>query len=69
MGGVIVTSSASHSRIAQARAWLEARRPAEEILVLAANPDAAKDLLRTVPWKKVLRLAGTVSACPNSLRF
>ena len=52
MGGIIVTSSANHSRIAQARAWLEARTPAEEILVLAANADAANELVRDVALEK-----------------
>lgn len=45
MGGIIVTSAANESRIRQARAWLEARTPAEEILVLAANADAANELV------------------------
>ena len=52
MGGVIVTSSANHSRIRQARAWLEARSPAEEILILAANADAANELVRNVALVK-----------------
>ena len=52
MGGIIVTSSASQSRIAQGRAWLEARVPAEEILVLAANADAANELVRDVALEK-----------------
>ena len=52
MGGVIVTSSANQSRIAQARAWLDARAPAEEILVLAANADAANELVRSVALEK-----------------
>ena len=52
MGGIFVRSSASQSRIAQARAWLEARTPAEEILVLAANADAASELVRGVALEK-----------------
>ena len=48
MGGTIITSSASHSRIRRARAWLETRLPAEEILILAATDDAANELARDV---------------------
>jgi ATP-dependent helicase/nuclease subunit B len=52
MGGVIVTSSANHSRIRHAYAWLEARTSAEEILILAANADAASELVREVALLK-----------------
>jgi ATP-dependent helicase/nuclease subunit B len=48
MGGSAFISSASHSRIARARAWLEARQPAEEILILGGNLDAANELARDV---------------------
>jgi hypothetical protein len=48
MGGSIFISAASQSRIARARAWLEARQPAEEILILGANLDAANELARDV---------------------
>ena len=52
MGGTIITSSASHSRIRRARAWLETRPPAEEILILAATDDAANELARDVARNK-----------------
>ena len=52
MGGTIITSSASHSRIGRARAWLETRLPAEEILILAATDDAANELARDVARNK-----------------
>jgi hypothetical protein len=52
MGGIIVTSSANQSRIAQARAWLKARTPAEELLVLAANADAANALVRDLALER-----------------
>jgi hypothetical protein len=52
MGGTIITSSASHSRIRRARAWLETRPPAEEILILAATDDAANELARDVAGNK-----------------
>jgi hypothetical protein len=44
--------SASQSRIGRARAWLEARQPAEEILILGANLDAANELARDVARSK-----------------
>jgi hypothetical protein len=52
MGSSIFISSASRSRIARARAWLEARQPAEEILLLGANLDAANELARDVARSK-----------------
>jgi hypothetical protein len=52
MGGTIITSSASHSRIRRARAWLEIRPPAEEILILSATDDAANELARDVARNK-----------------
>jgi ATP-dependent helicase/nuclease subunit B len=48
MGAIIITSSASHSRIHRARAWLETKPPAAEILILAATVDAASELARHV---------------------
>ena len=50
-------ASSSHRRLIraelrQARAWLEARTPAEEILILAANADAANELVREVALLK-----------------
>jgi ATP-dependent helicase/nuclease subunit B len=44
--------SAGHRRIRRARAWLEARKPAEEVLILGATPDAANELVRIVAKDK-----------------
>jgi RecB family exonuclease len=45
-------SSAADSRIRHARAWLETRSPAEELLILAATLDAANELARDVARSK-----------------
>jgi hypothetical protein len=42
MGTTACISSMSHRRIARARAWLKSRAPAEEVLIIGANLDAAK---------------------------
>ena len=52
MGGRLVVSSAAHGRIRHARAWLETRSPAEEILILAATADAGNELARDVARTK-----------------
>ncbi len=52
MGTRIVISSSSHRRIARARAWLEARAPAEEVLIIGASLDAANSLARAVAQAK-----------------
>src|SRR4029453_60296 len=39
-------SPAASVRIGVAQAWLSARGPGEEVLVVGATPDAANDLLR-----------------------
>ena len=46
MPAALVTASAAHLRIARAREWLAGRAPGEQVLVVAANPDAAHELLR-----------------------
>jgi hypothetical protein len=51
VGSIIITSSANHSRLSHARAWLETRSPAEEILILAAA-DAGNELARNVARTK-----------------
>jgi len=48
----VITSSAAHSRIRHARAWLEARSPAEEILILAATAAAGNELARELAQTK-----------------
>jgi CRISPR/Cas system-associated exonuclease Cas4 (RecB family) len=45
--GVLVESPAAAVRLAAASAWLADRRRAEPLVVVAASPDAANDLLRT----------------------
>jgi ATP-dependent helicase/nuclease subunit B len=46
VGIKLLISSISQRRIARARAWLEAREPAEEILIIGATLDAANELAR-----------------------
>ena len=52
MGIKVLTSSVSQRRIAHARAWLEARGPAEEILIIGATLDAANEVARGVAQMK-----------------
>ena len=52
MGVTVVTSSASYRRIACARNWLEARAPAEEVLIIAATFGAANEVARSVAQSK-----------------
>ena len=44
----LLISARSHCRIARAHAWLEARAPAEEVLIIGASLDAANELARKV---------------------
>ncbi len=46
MSAKLLVSAAASRRIARARAWLFARAPGEELLVVAASMDAANELLR-----------------------
>jgi hypothetical protein len=43
-----VKSTASHSRIARAHAWLDARASADEVLIIGASLAAANELARTL---------------------
>src|SRR4051812_36517619 len=52
MGSKVIISPAAHSRIAHARAWLESRSPAEQILIVAATSDAGNELARGVAEAK-----------------
>jgi ATP-dependent helicase/nuclease subunit B len=52
MSCVVVTSSAARIRIRRAEAWLESRKPDEELLVIGATLDAANELARQVAKKK-----------------
>jgi hypothetical protein len=48
MEAIACISSMNHRRIARARAWLKARAPAEELLIIGASLDAANELARGV---------------------
>ncbi len=48
MSAIAVTSTVSRRRIWRARAWLESRMQAEEVLVVGATLDAANELARGV---------------------
>ena len=52
MGLTVVTSAASHHRIARGRDWLNARRPAEEVLIIGATLGAANELARSLAQDK-----------------
>jgi hypothetical protein len=45
-------SAASYYRIARGRDWLNARQPAEEVLIIGASPDAANELTRSLVREK-----------------
>src|SRR6516225_11720083 len=72
MGITACISSMSHRRIARARAWLKARAPAEEVLIIGANLDAANELARGIVqttgaafgWHRITlgRLAAVIAA-------
>jgi ATP-dependent helicase/nuclease subunit B len=48
MAARLVISSVNHRRIGRARAWLEARKPGEELVIVGASLDAANELARGV---------------------
>src|SRR6516162_6825913 len=52
MGFSVVTSAASHHRVARGRDWLKARTPTEEILIIGATLGAANELARSVAQAK-----------------
>jgi hypothetical protein len=52
MSAIAVTSAANHRRIRRARAWLEGRVLAEEVLIVGASLDAANELPRSVAEEK-----------------
>jgi hypothetical protein len=52
MSAIAVISTVNHRRIGRARAWLESRVQAEEVLVLGATLDAANELARKVANEK-----------------
>jgi hypothetical protein len=52
MGLTAVTSAASRHRIARARDWLNARRPAEEVLIIGPTLSAANELTRGLAQEK-----------------
>jgi ATP-dependent helicase/nuclease subunit B len=52
MTNTVVTSVSSRSRIERARAWLETRDAAEEVLILGASLGAANELARSLAKTK-----------------
>src|SRR5260221_9727241 len=52
MIGTVFISAASRSRLEQARAWLGARGPAEELLIVGASLAAANELARNLAHMK-----------------
>src|SRR5437879_6377864 len=52
MPTTVVISAASPTRIDRARAWLETRDAAEEVLIVGASLGAANELTRTLAKRK-----------------
>src|SRR6516162_364846 len=52
MGLTAITAAASRHRIARARDWLHARRPAEEILIIGPTLGVANELTRSLAKDK-----------------
>ena len=52
MGFSVITSAASHHRVARGRDWLKARAPAEEILIIGATLGTANELARSLAQEK-----------------
>ena len=52
MTRIAVKSSAARTRIHRAEAWLQSRKPDEELLVIGATLDSANELTRRVAQKK-----------------
>jgi hypothetical protein len=67
MSAIAVTSAANHRRIRRARAWLEGRVLAEEVLIVGASLDAANELPRSVAEEKgrLMRSAQPSSKAPS----
>ena len=53
----LLISAMGHRRIVRALAWLEARAPAEEVLIIGASLNAANELVRRAPLNSVAFLA------------
>jgi hypothetical protein len=52
MNAITVTSAANRTRLERARAWLEGRAIAEEVLVIGRSIEAANELARSLAKKK-----------------
>jgi ATP-dependent helicase/nuclease subunit B len=52
MTGTVFTSAASHSRLKQGSAWLDARDPGEELVIVGASLPAANELARNLAHVK-----------------
>jgi hypothetical protein len=48
VSAIVAISAVSHRRIRRARAWLESRVVAEEVLIIGTSLDAANELTRAV---------------------
>src|ERR1700720_741038 len=70
MTTTVVTSVGSLSRIDRARAWLETRDAAEEVLILGASLNAANELARSLArtrgaafgWLTLAQLAANIAS-------
>jgi len=52
MGITVIKSTAGHHRIARGQNWLNAKRPAQEVLIIGATLSAANELARCVAREK-----------------
>jgi len=52
MAATVVTSPVSHYRMARCQDWLDAKRPAEEVLIIGATLGAANELSRNLAKAK-----------------
>src|SRR5262249_54231182 len=60
-----LTSPAASERLRVAQAWLEAREPGEEGLVVGATPDAANELLRRAALSRGAAFGGRRAPLPR----
>ena len=72
MSANAIVSAANDRRIRRARAWLEGRLACEEVLIVAASPDAANELARSVAttngaafgWHRLTRTSMAYAVAP-----
>ena len=58
MGFTVITSAASHHRVARGRDWLKAPAPTEEVLIIGATLGAANELARNLARARHLVITG-----------